>query len=146
MIKQSLLRRKPKSDVARTFVGVLSRTKSGKAHTVLVPGSDAKQYHVILRRFSDRITAECRLQNGIGHLACPGNSWTKTVCYHSRAAIDFALAEAGMKAYWCTSEQDQLNLLPAIAGQEITKSAFLSKAVSHQNGAIAYLVVVEVKK
>ena len=139
MIKQSVLKRKPKSDVARTFIGVLDRDNKGRGKVVLVPGSWAKRYHVILRRFTGRITVECRLSNRLGYIVCPGNSRRGekgTICYHSRAAVDFAVGEAGMRAYWCQSKEDQLKVQQMVGGLCV-------EVVSHQNGARAYVVVAE---
>ncbi len=93
MIKQSLLSRKPKSDIASKFVGVTSFDKNGRPKTCIVPGSNGKQYQVILRRIGRTITTECRLIAGRnGYPTCPGNSRRKikhqeTICYHSRAAV-----------------------------------------------------------
>lgn len=139
MIAQSLIKRKPKADVAKQFVGVLQRDNKGRVKVVLVPGSNAKRYHVILRRFPGRITAECRLDNFCGHLNCPGNSRRGskgTICYHSRAAVDFTIAEADMRAYWCQSKEDQLKVRQMVGGSCV-------EVVSHQNGARAYIIVVE---
>ncbi len=102
MIAQTIMQRKPKADVARTFIGVLSRNKEGKPKTLVVPGSNAKQYHVIIRRDAGQqlITLECNLMVGpLGMMPCQGNG--ASICYHCRAALDYAVGEAGLGTAWC---------------------------------------------
>ena len=150
MNRQSLLKRKPKTDVAKNFVGVTQYDQKGRPKVLLVPGSEAKRYQVILRRYQlinedgnplKKITAECRLETGRGHLGCPGNSRKRhqhqeTICYHARAAIDYVIEDAGFKAYWCTSQKDAMREHRMIGG-------FIMQAASHQNSAVAWIIVVK---
>lgn len=69
------------------FTHVMSEDTNEKARTVLVPGSEGKQYQVILRRFGHKITSECRLVVGANNMVdCKGNTFGG-VCYHSMAAV-----------------------------------------------------------
>ena|SRR3972149_968959 len=142
MIAQSLMSRKPKSDVAKCFVGVLQRDSKGRAKELLVPGSEAKRYRVILRRPKSEvltIIAECALEVGIGYIDCPGNSRKGdkgTICYHSRAAIDRAIGDAGYKASWAQSKDAAERVCRLTGGK-------LYRVASHQNGAEAWISVSE---
>ena len=71
---------------------VLSRTTDGKIKTVLVPGSQGKQYMVILKRHPGGIVCECILQGGnMGNVSqCPSGT---RMCYHSIAAVMMSLME-----------------------------------------------------
>ena len=138
----SLIERKPKSDAATLFVQALTRDKYGRPTTVIVPGTQGKRYHVIIRRFDNAlITVECRLIAGrCGFLGCPGNGPRKgkeTICYHSRAAVNFALKEVKMTGSWCESLSDAKRLSHL--------GGVIFKVKSHQNRTgVAYLVVKEI--
>ena len=88
---------------AARFGKVLSRDRDGRVKTVLLPGTDGKQYQVILRRRGG-LSTECRLDTGHGHLACAGNS-NGHVCYHSIAAVQVASKDAGLSARFCATEK-----------------------------------------
>ena len=132
----SLLKAKPKADVASKFVGVLSRDRDGKPKTLVVPGSGGKQYHVIVRRFPGKklITLECNLLTGAcGMQPCAGN--THTLCYHTRAAFDFVVAEAGLNTAWCVDG------VRAKQVAKLHKGSQYYSVKSHQNGAQVCVVV-----
>lgn len=140
MVKQSLMKRKPKSDIAKKFVGVTQRDKQGRPKVLVSPGSNGKRYQIIVRRLhqTSTITLECRLETGAGYLECLGNSRQKvrqqeTICYHAMAAFDYVVGEKGLKAHWCQSEE-KANKLANLGGK-----VFIVR--SHQNGAIAWVVV-----
>lgn len=141
MQPQSLLKRKPKSDIASLFVGVLSRDKNGRPKTLVVPGSAGKSYHVIVRRYDNRVvTLECNLNTSGGLIACKGNSSrynvkSETICYHSIAAFDKCLSLAGLKGMWCKDYQSAEKLNRMYNGQ-------IYVVKSHQNtGGVAYVIV-----
>lgn len=140
MVEQSLIRRKLKSSIAKIFIGVIKRNAEGMPTVLLSPGSNGKRYQIIIRRFSklNKVTLECRLETGAGYLGCPGNGRRKvrqqeTICYHARAALDFAVEEKGLKAFWSQSEE-KANKLANLGGK-----VFIVR--SHQNSAIAWVVV-----
>ena len=97
-----LKERTTRARAAARFGQVLSRDRDGRVKTVLVPGSDGKQYQVILRRGA-ALTTECRLDTGHGHLDCAGNA-NGHVCYHSIAAVALASRDAGLNARFCATE------------------------------------------
>jgi hypothetical protein len=137
MLKQNLLKTKPKVNVASTFVGVIKTDKQGRPSNLVVPGSQGKQYHVILRRFDKAvITCECRLDVGFGHFDCQGNSNHNhpALCYHSRASVDFALRQQNLEGAWCADYQSALTL-------NNLKQGVIYTVKSHQSGATVYLVV-----
>lgn len=155
MIKNSLKSRKQKANLATRFVGVLSKDKNNRPKTLEVPGSEGKRYHVILRRYRSKsgfgvISAECRLFLGIGFSDCKGNSSrnnkiAETICYHSRAAIDFTIThkwddskekwvDSGLKSFWAQNLEDAQRLQNLHKG-----NIFVAK--SHQNSAIAFILV-----
>lgn len=100
-----------KAKAAAKFSAVMTRgKKDGLVRTIVVPGSQGKQYHIILRRYKTRagkvfkITTECRVIAGNnGHVTCPGNS-NGCVCYHSMAAI-LTMAN-GYNVSFCSSRED----------------------------------------
>jgi len=140
MIRQSLLRRKPKSDVAKLFVGILKTDRLGRPTSVMVPGSNAKQYNVFIRRYKPNlITVECQLTTGRGFLRCPGNGPRKnkkqeTICYHCRAAVDASAERVNKKTVWCVTQEDaeRINLI---------KKGKIYTVKSRQNSAVAWVVV-----
>lgn len=137
MLKQNLLKQKPKASVASQFVGVTKTDKQGRPSNLIVPGSQGKRYEVILRRFNNAvITGECHLDITYGHLDCPGNSNRKnqTLCYHVRASIDFALKEQNLDGAWCSDYQSALTL-------NVMKKGTIYTVKSQQSGAVVYLVV-----
>ena len=81
-------------------------TQDRKIKTVLVPGSDAKRYQVILRRPKNGIiTTECRVEaSSNGYVDCKGNS-NGSLCYHSLAAIETAAREAHRRVAFCSTYQ-----------------------------------------
>ena len=92
-----------KARASARFGKVTSRDRDGRVKVVLLPGTDGKQYQVILRRGA-ALTTECRLDTGHGHLDCKGNS-NGHVCYHSIAAVALASRDAGLNARFCATER-----------------------------------------
>ena len=80
------------------FVKVQDRDSVGRIKSVLVPGSDAKTYEVIVRRLN-KITTECILDTGSGGLPCKGNR--SKPCYHSIAALIINANEADKDVSFC---------------------------------------------
>lgn len=84
---------------------------NGKTAVVIVPGHDAKQYRVILRRDGGVMTAECLLQTSIGDKPCPSG---ERLCYHSIAAM-IVVARAGKVALSFTKSAESARRLTRIA-------------------------------
>ena len=99
---EMLSERTTKARAAAQFGKITSRDRDGRVKTVLVPGSDGKQYQVILRR-SPGLSTECRLDTGHGHLACKSNA-NGYICYHSMAALTLASIDKGLSVRFCTTE------------------------------------------
>lgn len=122
-----------KAKQALSFIGVTQRDKNGKPKTLIVPGSNGAKYQVILRRSGRVITAECAKELGqLGCENCKGNS--HSLCYHSIAAIEFSLREAGFKSHWCETEEDAQRLFNALGG-----TIYLAK--SHNCNAMAFILI-----
>lgn len=156
MIKNSLLNRRKIAKAAAIFVGVTKFDKNGRPRVLNVPGSEGKEYQVILRRKGRMLTTECCLIAGRNNFVpCQGNCRCKdktkeTICYHSMAAVNYAIehkfewdlrqrkyiaSESGFKASWCTSEKDAQRLVNMNGG-----TIFNIKSQQNTNG-IAYIVV-----
>ncbi|RJR12444.1 hypothetical protein C4588_02080 [Candidatus Parcubacteria bacterium] len=132
------LSRKPKAQVGKLFVAVMYKDKKSRPKTLLIPGSEGKQYQVIIRRYEKGvdpfISTECQLRVYNGYLLCPGNVYHSKLCYHSIAAIDFCIAEAKMVGSWCNTYEDALKLNQMKKGKII-------KVKSHQSRAEMFVVV-----
>ena len=116
-------------DLAATrFTKVLSYDAAKHVKTVLVPGSDCKQYLVIIRR-QGTLSTECLLQTGGGDIPCQGNS--TSLCYHSRAAL--RIAAGAHRLHFCELRENAERL--SHAGGKI------ATVVSHQSGKKNWIVV-----
>ena len=113
---------------AANFSKVVTKTKDGLVRTVLVPGSEAKQYLVIIRR-DKMLSTECILQTSIGGVPCQGNS--KTMCYHSRAAL--RVAAGNKRVHFCECKTSALRL--SHTGGKVVS------VTSRQSGKQVYIVV-----
>ena len=112
---------------ALPFVGIVERDKAGRPKVLLVPGSEGKRYQVILRRFPNGISAECRCETGIGHIPCKGNSLNETVCRHALTAISKSVSLVGMRVSFCQNEQDAKRLSHVTHGKVYPIVSFQSK-------------------
>lgn len=107
---------------------IVTRTGDGNARTITVPGTDGKQYQVIIRRDNGFWTTECRCKCGAaGYSDCSGN--TKTVCYHSFAAIFAAGLDNGCRVHSVTESLKAASLL-----KRLVKKAVIKSLRSHQDG------------
>lgn len=94
--------RSSKARASALFGKVLARDKQGRATKVIVPGSEGRQYEVILRR-NGHVSGECNLNLGnLGYKPCEGNQ--HTVCYHVLAAMVLAASVGGQRVNFCESE------------------------------------------
>lgn len=128
---------------------VTQHDRHNRARTVRVPGSDATQNDVIIRRYNGGIiTTEClKLAGHAGHKACPGNE--HGVCRHSIAAIIKSLAEQGYTPRFRKTEKAALKLAQHHAAVALTNPDDISKPIvftlrSHQgNHAALYFVALD---
>jgi len=88
---------------ALLFSKVLSSDTLDRINKVLVPGSEGKQYEVIIRR-NGHITCEC-LHSTMGGNALHCEGAAKTVCYHAMAALIVAAERGGKRVSFCASEE-----------------------------------------
>lgn len=119
---------------------ITSRDRDGKAKTILVPGTDGKQYQVIIRRHNGHWTTECRLECGsAGYEDCPGN--VKIVCYHSFAAIFAAGLDNGCRVHSVTESLKAAGRL-----KRLVKNKAVIKSLRSQNGNRKWFHLVVVSK
>lgn len=105
--RANLPNRVEKAKGAVPFIKVLSRDLMGRPKTLLVPGSDAKLYHVIVRRHAG-VSTEINIDTG-GGLIKPDYAH-KNVTYHSMAALMYCARERGFRIRWCADKVDAKNL------------------------------------
>lgn len=95
------------------FSVITSTDAQGRAKTILTPGSEGKQYEVILRRFLEKgvpiITTECRCKTGIGYVNCPSNNGKGEICYHSMMSL-LKSVEGKLNIAFCANQNDADNL------------------------------------
>lgn len=103
----SLEKRVTKAQAALNFVNVLQRDRRARVVSVLVPGSKAKTYHVILRR-NPVLSCEINIYTPFG-LVKPKYART-VITYHAMAAVMLAAKENGFSVSWCANEDDAKNL------------------------------------
>lgn len=111
----SVTDRTTKARAAALFGKVTERDAQGRAKVVLVPGSEAKLYQIIIRRNDNHISCECNCQTSLGNVACKGNG--KTVCYHSMAAL--VVASGDVEISFCDDKQSAILL--ANLGRKVTQ-------------------------
>ena len=89
------------------FCAVLSRSSSGKAHHITVPGTNGKTYSVFLKRKVGLVMeGECRLNTDIGLGPwCRGNN-AHTVCRHGMSAVMVAAGDTDLA--WCATYGDAM--------------------------------------
>lgn len=90
------------------FAAITSTTPNTHTSTVLVPGHNAAQYEVIVRRGKGIITSECAKRVSCGTVSCLGN--LKALCYHSRIAVMRVAHDAGYSVAFCATSGDALVL------------------------------------
>ena len=109
-----------KAKAAMHFSKVMQCDADGKPKVFIVPGSEAKQYQVILRRNNGKMSVEVNLligNNGTKPL------YTPTVSYHGMCAVMLAAQDSGYKIVWCASFDDAKRL-SNINGSLISVSQF----------------------
>ena len=110
---------------------VLSYNPDGTVRTIMVPGTEAKQYKVIIRR-NGKLSTECLLDTGMGDKPCKGNE--TTVCYHSISALITAgiLKDKALSFHKTKKNAEQINRI--VKGK-------VFEVHSHQGGKSTWLVV-----
>ena len=95
---------KAKSIVRYGLYRILQRDSKGVIRVVVIPGTEGKQYHVILRRDGETMRGEGRLMTGIGEIDCEGSA--NVVCYHAISAVEVAAKEKQLHLAWTKCEED----------------------------------------
>src|SRR3990167_4770810 len=97
-MSSNLGERSRKARAAAQFAKVHTTDKRGRIVKVLLPGSQGKQYEVILRR-NGHLSGECNLVTGVGIKPCAGNQ--HAVCYHVLAAVLVAAKASEAQVSFC---------------------------------------------
>ncbi len=95
------------------LIGVTKRDADKRIKVANVPGSDGKQYQVIIRR-NGSITAEFALITGNGEERCLGN--LNSLCYHSLAVLVQSAHEAEKLVAFC-NQKENAELRARIGGE-----------------------------
>ena len=95
---------KAKSIVRYGLYHILQRDSKGIVRVIVVPGSEGKQYHIILRREGSAMSAECRLSVSNGEIDCEGAM--NGICYHAIVAVEVAAKEKQLHLAWTKCEED----------------------------------------
>lgn len=121
---------------------ITSRRGDGKAKTVMVPGSDGKKYHVIIRHGTSwSVECRCELGKDVGYSDCPGAF--KTVCYHGFAAIFTAAMDNGCRVHSITTSLKSATLLKRmIVGSRPMIKALYSHQQPRNKRKWFYLVII----
>ena len=117
-----------------SFTRIVSTSPTTHTSVVIVPGHDAAQYEVIVRRASGAISAECGRVTPLGIIPCKGNA--HSLCYHSRIAIMRVAHEAGYSVAFCRTSGDAI-LRSRLGGSVV-------RVTSTQSGATRFAVVCKV--
>lgn len=114
----NLSERVSKARAASLFCKTLAWDGDNRPTKIITPGSDAKQYEVIIRR-NGCITVDCHWCPGgwasrtSGYIPCKGNE--HSVCYHSLAALLVAAESRDSTVSFCATEDDA-NQLARLGG------------------------------
>lgn len=105
--KTNLPDRIKKAKAALNFAKVNQYDTDGKVKSVLVPGSNGKQYQVIIRRNRGVMSTELLLVVN-GQTVKP--AYSKTLTYHSLSAVMIAAKEQGYNVTWTANREDAVRL------------------------------------
>jgi hypothetical protein len=106
--KVNLPNRVAKANAAVRFAKVLNFDAKGYVKAVVLPGSDGKRYHVILRRTPHYISAELNVDTGHGLTQPPYPPLYVT--YHMMAAVQIAADAQNHRVKWCANAEDAMRL------------------------------------
>lgn len=136
----SFKERVEKARAGAKFAKITQRDKAGMVRVVVVPGSDGKQYHVILRRHGGIWSGECRLAVGpAGHVPCEGNS-NGYACYHCMTAVIVAAEDAGKKVQFTNSEP-KARRLERLGMKAFRLQSWNNGKLASQGGETAWVLV-----
>lgn len=109
--KQNLPNRVARANAAQMFASVQSYDKQDKVKTVVLPGTDGKQYLVIIRRkiVNKKRTITTELFLLVDNQLVKTN-YSRQITYHTMATIQIAADEQGYKVTWTANKQDAKNL------------------------------------
>ena len=106
MNRKNLHARVEKAKAAMLFAKVLHYDSDGRVISILLPGTQGKNYHVIIRRRPASV--ELNLETAMGFVK-PYYAH-HYITYHAMAAMMVAAREQGYKIQWCASGEDARRL------------------------------------
>ena len=105
--KENLPERIQKAKAAMLFAKVSQYDTEGKVKSVLLPGSEGRQYQVIIRRRNGQMSTELLLIVN-GNQIKP--TYSAQITYHQMAAIMIAAKEPGYTVTWTANRLDAVKL------------------------------------
>ncbi|MFA5166570.1 MAG: hypothetical protein WC449_04755 [Candidatus Paceibacterota bacterium] len=105
--KTNLPDRVEKAKAAINFAKVSQYDTDGKVKSVLVPGSEGKQYQVIIRRSRGVMSTELLL---VVNNQTVKPTYAKNITYHSLTAVMIAAKEQGYNVTWTVNREDAVRL------------------------------------
>lgn len=105
--KQNLPDRVEKAKAAMLFAKVSQYDTDGKVKSVYVPGSEGKQYQVIIRRKNGQMSTELLLIVN-GNQVKP--TYGAQITYHQLSAVMLSAKEQGYNVTWTANREDAVRL------------------------------------
>jgi hypothetical protein len=105
--KANLPDRVEKAKSALFFAKINQFDADGKAKSVIVPGSNGKQYQVIIRRLRGVMSTELLL---VVNNQAVKPTYCKTMTYHALTAVSLAAKEQGYNVTWTANREDAVRL------------------------------------
>lgn len=105
--KQNLPDRVEKAKAAMLFAKVSQYDTDGKVKSVYVPGSEGKQYQVIIRRKNGQMSTELLLIVN-GNQVKP--TYGAQITYHQLSAVMLSAKEQGYTVTWTANREDAVRL------------------------------------
>lgn len=105
--KTNLPERVEKAKAALNFSKINQYDTDGKVKSVIVPGSEGKQYQVIIRRNRGVMSTELLL---VVNNQTVKPAYCKTLTYHSLTAVMIAAKEQGYEVVWTANREDAVRL------------------------------------
>ena len=104
------------------FARVAKTDKNGRPSQYYITGSAGKQYLTGFRTINGRLSVECLLDTGCGHINCKGA--TKTICYHGLIALMEKATASGYQVTAICKNQKDADLRARIGGQVFPVDSF----------------------
>ena len=105
--KENLSERVEKAKAAMLFAKVSQYNTEGKVKSVLLPGSEGRQYQVIIRRKAGQMSTELLL---IANNSQIKPTYGAQITYHQMSAVMLSAKEQGYNVTWTANRLDAVKL------------------------------------